>query len=191
MWLYIQRTKMFEKKLWLLLGTTIVHSHGYDGGFPFVIESSEHHDECFSQKSSAINCLVCAPAKYFSQAWCQSAHTRKSDTQLNEAMGAISARMRFSTDLLPFWYLAAYYSKKHSMSTAISQSMESQPSATWIPARTTCSRQIPLATLLKIVHGEPREQRLLPPPVPASVKPYLSSFTNSPPTCDTSRKVST
>jgi len=47
--------------------------------------------------------LVCAPAEYCSQAWWQSAYTRELDTQLNEAMRAISGCIRSTPiDFLPF-----------------------------------------------------------------------------------------
>jgi len=44
----------------------------------------------FNLLRTSTSALLYAPAKYCSQAWCQSAHTRKSDTQLNEAMRTIS-----------------------------------------------------------------------------------------------------
>ena len=47
--------------------------------------------------------VVYAPAEYCSQAWCQSAHTRKLDTQLNKATCTISGCIRSTpTDFLPF-----------------------------------------------------------------------------------------
>jgi len=47
------------------------------------------------------NCLVYAPAEYCSQAWCQSAHAHKVDSQLYEAMHTISGCIRSTpTDFL-------------------------------------------------------------------------------------------
>ena len=55
----------------------------------------------FNVLRTSTSALVYDLAKYCSQAWCQSAHTRKLDTQLNEAMCPISCCIRSTpTDFL-------------------------------------------------------------------------------------------
>ena len=48
----------------------------------------------FKVLRTSTSALVCVPAEYCSQAWCQSAHARKLDTQLNEAMRTVSDSIR-------------------------------------------------------------------------------------------------
>jgi len=57
----------------------------------------------FNVLRTSTSALVYAPAEYCSQGWCQSAYTRKLDTQLNEAVHSIASCIKSTpTDFLSF-----------------------------------------------------------------------------------------
>jgi len=61
----------------------------------------------FNVLRTSTTALVYVPAEYGSHAWCQSAHTRILDSQLNEAMRIISGCTRSTPiDLIPFRFVA-------------------------------------------------------------------------------------
>jgi len=134
--------------------------------------------------------LVYAPAEYRSQAWCQSAHIRKLDTQLNEAVRTISGCIRStSADFLPF----------------LSGILPTTTRRNVACLELHCKSQSPDHLLHETLHVRHAPNRFrsrcplrpfkenltnqdYPPPVPDSLKTYISSFTNSPPGCHMPRK---
>jgi len=140
----------------------------------------------FNVFRTSASVLVYAPAEYCSQAWRQSAHTRKLDTQLKEAMRTVSGCVRSTpTDFLPF--LSGSLPPTTQRNTAClelhrkSQSPDHLLHETLYIRRTAnrlCSRR-PLRPLMENLTN----QDYFPPPVLDSLKPYISCFTNSPPGC--------
>jgi len=76
----------------------------------------------FNVLRTSASALLLAPAEYCYQAWCQTAHTHKLGSRLNEVMRTISGYIRSTpTDFLPFLCsILPHYSKKHGMFTAAS-----------------------------------------------------------------------
>jgi len=142
----------------------------------------------FNVLRTSTSALVYDLAKYCSQAWCQSAHTRKLDTQLNEAMCPISCCIRST----PTDFLSGILPPTTRRNVACLELHRKPQSPDHLLHETLHVRRAPNRLRsrrpLRPFMENLTNQDYSPPPVPDSLKPYISSFTNSPPGCCMPRK---